>query len=853
MKFRRLFTRGFLVIAMIILLAGSSGAYYFMKYLPKTVAPRSFPQTDGEVQADELESQVEVYRDGMGVAHIYAATSHDLFFAQGYVHAQERFWQMDAWRHIGSGTLSEMFGKEQVKTDAFLRTLGWKQTAEAEWEGLGQESRNILLAYTEGVNAYLKDHTGDALSLEYSVLKLINSNYKIEPWTPINSLTWGKAMAWDLRGNMDEEIERAVLLKTLTQEQVDELYPEYPSDHPVIVNATGGGDDLAVSSTNTASDISDQVLYQVAQNIVLLNQALGPLGDGIGSNSWVVSGSKTASGSPLLANDPHLSIQMPSIWFQVGLHCYPKTDVCPYEVAGFSFAGVPGVVIGHNDRIAWGFTNAGPDVMDLYIEKVNPDNPNQYEVNGEWVDFEIRTETISVGKGEPVELVVRSTRHGPVVSDTYADLMDEGDPNDEEFTPFRESAGIELPENYVIALKWTALTPSTPFEAMWGFDKASNWEEFREAAKKFHVPAQNLLYADVEGNIGYQMPGDIPIRAMGDGRVPVPGWTDDYEWTGFIPFDELPYTFNPDEGYIVTANNQIHTDCYPYLITSDWDYGFRANRIVEMLTSATGLIDIDDFKKMQSDTFDANGPVFVPQLVQVLGSELSMNEAAALDILSQWNYQATADSAGAAIFEVFWRHLLQNTFNDNLPEAYQPEGGSRWMEVMRNLNENSFWWDNATTIDKVESRDDILKQSFTEAVDDLINEEGKSPSEWQWGKLHTATFRNQTLGESGIGLIENLFNRGPFPVNGGEAIVNATGWTVTEGYEVDWLPSMRMIVDLGDLNASVSVHTTGQSGHAYHAHYDDMSPLWSANQYYPMWWERDAVEQNAESRLILAP
>ena len=854
MNIRHLITRGLLIIVILALLAGSGAAYYFMAYLPGSVAPRSFPQTDGNIQALGLDAAVEVYRDKLGVAHIYAGTAHDLFFAQGYLHAQERFWQMDAWRHIGSGTLSEMFGKDQVETDAFLRTLGWKQTAQAEWDSLGAESRAILQAYSDGVNAYLKDHSGDALSLEYAVLKIINSHYQITPWTPVNSLTWGKAMAWDLRGNIDEEIERSVLLKTLTKEQVDELYPDYPQDHPTIVNSIGSGQAVKPVVTTTALNSNDgQALAQVAQNFTLLDVLLGPMGDGIGSNSWVISGKLTASGSPMLANDPHLTIQMPSIWYQVDLHCNPKSDACPYEVAGFSFAGVPGVVIGHNDRIAWGFTNAGPDVMDLYVEKVNPDNPNQYEVNGKWVDFETRTESIAVAGGDPVELTVRTTRHGPVVSDTYEALMDQGESNDKEFTPFREKAGIELPENYVIALRWTALTPSTPFEAVWGLDKAGNWEEFRAAAAKFHVPSQNLIYADVDGNIGYQMPGDVPIRAAGDGRVPVPGWTDEYEWNGFIPFEELPYTFNPKEGYIVTANNRIQPYDYAYLITTDWDYGFRANRIVDLITGTQDPIDSAYIEKMQSDAFDANGPLLVPQLAQVLESGLNNEEAAAWEILKNWDDQAKADSTGAAIFEVFWRHLLQDTFGDNLPKDYQPEGGSRWLEVVRNLKEDSFWWDSTATADVVESQSDILKQAFSEAVAELGKEQGKNPAEWQWGKLHTATFSNQTLGESGIGLIENLFNRGPFSVSGNEAAVNATGWSADEGFAVDWLPSMRMIVDLGNLNDSLSVHTTGQSGHAYNTHYDDMIPLWAAGKYYPMWWEADSVKQAAESHLTLTP
>ena len=852
-KIGKFLGRGLIVIVVLALIAGAGGMYYFKSYLPNTVAPQSFPQIEGEIKLDGLDGPVDVYRDQMGIPHIYAATVHDMFFAQGYIHAQDRFWQMDAWRHIGSGTLSEMFGASQVETDAFLRTLGWKQTAEMEFEQLGPESKAILTAYAQGVNAYLKDHDTTALSLEYAVLGLLSPDYKIEPWTPVNSLTWGKAMAWDLRGNMGEEIERAVLLKTLTPQQVAELYPDYPKDHPVIVNKIGDGTSASAPDQTPVSDIPNETLAALEHNASLLDLALGPQGDGIGSNSWAVSGKLTNTGMPLLANDPHLSIQMPSIWHQMDLHCMPKNEQCPYEIAGFTFAGVPGVIIGHNDRIAWGFTNVGPDVMDLFIEKVNPDNPNQYEVNGQWADFETRKETINVVGGEPVEITVRISRHGPVISDTYGPLKDKGNPKDREFEAFKDRAGVDLPEHYVIALAWTALKPSTPFEAIWGFDKAQNWDEFRAAARNFHVPAQNLLYADTEGNIGYQMPGDVPIRKNGDGTLPVPGWTDEYEWTGFIPFEELPYTFNPAEGYIVTANNQIPPADYQYLITKDWDYGFRANRIVDMIKNAPGKIDIAYIQKMQGDAYDANAEIYVPLLLNMDFKAATPNQAIALDLLKNWDYQAKADSAPAAVFEAFWRHLLQNTFNDQLPKRYWPDGGSRWNEIMRRIKEDSAWWDDAATADIVETRNDILAKSFADGVSELEEIFGKDTAKWNWGDMHAATFRNSTLGKSGVFLIEDLLNRGPFPVGGGEAIVDATGWSVIEGYETNWLPSMRMIVDFSNLNNSVTVHTTGESGHAYNKHYDDMIPLWASIQYYPMLWDQKDVIKDAEGHLQLMP
>lgn len=842
---------GILILAII---AGAGGLYYFKSYLPKVVAPKSFPQIDGEIQVDGLDGPVDVIRDQMGIPHIYATTAHDLFFAQGYVHAQERFWQMDFWRHIGSGRISEMFSGE-VETDAFLRTLGWKQTAEAEWEQLGAESRAILQSYSDGVNAYLKDHQGADLSLEYALLGLpiLSPNYKVEEWTPINSLTWGKAMAWDLRGNMDEEIQRAVLLKTLTPEQVAQLFPPYPEDHPVIVNNIGEGPAPAAVPASIPDPASFAALQAVEQNIALLNPMLGKLGDGIGSNSWVVSGKLSATGAPLLANDPHLGIQMPSIWFQVGLHCVKRSAKCPFAVAGFSFAGVPGVVIGHNDRIAWGFTNVGPDVMDLYIEKVNPDNPNQYEVNGTWVDFKTREEVIKTASGDSVTITVRSTRHGPVISDTYGPLKDQGDAKDEDFVPFKDRTGVEVPENYVIALAWTALTPSTPFEAIWGLDKAQNWEDFRKAASNFHVPAQNLIYADIEGNIGYQMPGDVPIRSKGDGTVPVPGWTDEYEWTGMIPFEELPYTLNPAEGYIATANNQVPPRDYPHFITYDWDYGFRADRIVNMIQSAPNRIDMDYIKTMHGDSYDANAAVFAPLLLDL---KLAANLTPAQDTLKNWDYQDRADSTSAAVFNAFWRSFLKNTFNDDMPEErYYPDGGSRWNEVMRNMvkDPKDPFWDDKTTPDVIETMDFIMKKSFADGVAELKDTFGNDLKKWNWGDMHASTFRNGTLGESGISLIEDLFNRGPYPTSGGEALVNATGWSVVDGYETNWLPSMRQIIDLQNLNNSVTVHTTGESGHAYHKHYDDMAPLWANIEYYPMWWNLDSVLADAEGHLILKP
>ena len=837
------------VVLVLAIVLGAVGNVYWQNAIKDP-----FPVVDGTLKANGLLAEVKVVRDDMGIPHIYASNMHDLFLAQGYIHAQDRFWQMDFWRHIGAGELTEMFGKSQLDTDIFLKTLGWKRNAEQEVASLQPESVEILNAYADGVNAWMDGKSGSQLSLEYVVLKALNPSYKPAPWTIVNSLTWAKAMAWDLRGNMGQEIERSVLLKTLTPEQVADLYPDYPNDHPLIAaDFKLDNPSLAPAQNKTMLGSKEvaSLTTGVKAKVDLLDGLLGKNTPSVGSNNWVVSGKLSATGKPLLANDPHLGIQMPSIWYQIDLHCQPKSEGCPYEVAGFSFAGVPGVVIGHNDRIAWAFTNNGPDVMDLFIEKVNPENPDQYEYKGKWVDFTITNEQLMVG-GEKVDVRVRSSIHGPVISDSFEPLMDKVDPT---ATPFSLRTGQEMPEKYAIALQWTALEPGSVFEAIWGFNKATNWQEFREAGSHFEVPAQNLLYADIDGNIGYQMPGNVPVRAKGDGTIPVPGWTGEYDWKGYIPFEELPSIYNPESGYIITANNKVVSPNYPYLITTDWDYGFRAARIEEMITGAGHPISIDDFKQFQGDNVNMNAK----GMIDILATVSLPEDAAALrdKYLLTWDYHESA-GVSPALYEAFWWSLVESTFKDEaIPEDQQPVGGSRTYEIMRHLVQqpNSAWWDDKSTPDVTETRDDIFAKAFVKALscEECVAKFGKDVNKWDWSVLHSATFRNGTLGKSGISLIENIFNRGPVPTTGGESIVNATGWDIYDSFEVNWLPSMRMIVDLSNLENSQTVHTTGQSGHAYHPHYFDMAPMWAGLQYYPMNWGDEQVAKAAASTLILQP
>lgn len=820
----RILQRVILALLTIATVIGASG-FFLMRH--------SFPYVNGTLHVAGLKAPVDVYRDAYGVPHIYARNQHDLFFAQGYVHAQDRFWQMDFWRHLGSARLSEMFGESQLPTDRFLRTLGWARVVREELQQYDKVSLSILNAYSEGVNSYLADHSGSSLSLEYVFLKALNRKYKPEPWQPLHTLTWAKAMAWDLASNMNSEIRRSLLLKTLTREQVEELYPSYPADHPYILPGSA-------SAQNPKTYPDTQLLGELSQQFARLDSLIGPVREGIGSNNWVISGSLTDTGKPILANDPHLGSQMPSIWYEVDLHCEPKSDDCPYEIEGVSFAGVPGIIIGHNDKIAWGFTNVGPDVMDLYIEKINPNNPNQYEVNGQWKDMKSVQETIRVAGGKEVPITVRYTRHGPVISDTYSML--EG---------FRMRSGIELPERYAIALQWTALQYSNTFRAIWKANRAENWDEFREAASDFYVPSQNMVYADVEGNIGYQMPGKIPIRAGGDGRYPAPGWTDEYEWKGYIPFEELPFSLNPRSGYVVSANNPVRPD-YPYLIASEWDYGYRAHRITEMIEQHKGPISIADVQVMQGDNTNEIAKDVIPLLLQFGWDDFKLRRAAQL--FQNWDFQCSIDSAPAALFQSFWRHLLQDGFADDLPPEMPPRGDSRWYEVTRRLlqQSDSAWWDDAGT-SAHETRNAVLRSAFREAVAELYATQGPDPQKWRWGAMHRVNFRNETMGSTGNHWVDDIFNRGPFETAGSGSLVNATSWDAAESYDVQDLPSMRMIVDLSDLSNSLAIHTTGQSGHAYHDHYIDMADLWRKIHYHPMLWNKGTVQSNAEGYLQLLP
>lgn len=927
------------LIVLVLVLALFAGLGYGAYWSVDSVRA-SFPQTTGSLKVPGLTGTVDVKRDAHGIPQLYADNDDDLFRAQGFVHAQDRFWEMDVRRHMTSGRLSEMFGSGQVETDAFLRTLGWRHVAQEEYDKkLSPETKKYLQAYADGVNAYLKGKSGKDLSVEHAALKL-SDDYQPEQWSPVDSVAWLKAMAWDLRGNMQDEIDRALMASKLSQAQIDELYPPYPFDRnkPVLeggkveggkyapqgggaaTGAAGPGSGSAVGSqtatgtgtgTATATGLADNATAQgatvglrtqltaLAKTLDEVPAILGPNGSGIGSNSWVISGKYTTTGKPLLANDPHLAPQLPSVWYQMGLHCRTVSAQCQYDVAGYTFSGMPGVVIGHNADIAWGMTNLGADVTDLYLEQVQPEG---YVYDNKVLPFTIRDEVIKVAGGASKKITVRITNNGPLVSDRSEELASVGTS-----APVASSAP-DRGEGYAVALRWTALDPGKSMDAVFKLDRAKTFDDFRKAAADFEVPSQNLIYADnrgTYGTIGYQAPGRIPMRGQGDGRMPAPGWDSKYAWkggkdgnAGYIPQNEMPWDQNPSRGYIVTANQAVvesgtGAGKYPHLLTTDWGYGARSQRINDLIEAKIkdgGKISTDDMRTMQMDNSSEIAALLTPMLAKIEVSDPGVR--AAQKLLDGWNYTQEPDSAAAAYFNAVWRNILKLSFGDKMPkelriegscmnvlgngtgpaddlaktvrecgtrdsDSAQPDGGDRWFEVVRRLvkDEKSQWWSSPKTLTQpaTTTRDELFARAMKDARWELTAKLGKDQSTWSWGRLHQLTLKNQTIGTEGPGFMQWLLNRGPWNLGGGEATVNATGWNAASGYGVTWVPSMRMVVNLNDLDKSRWINLTGASGHAYHSHYTDQTTMWAKGELLEWPFGKDAVDKATVDTLTLEP
>ncbi len=787
----RMVRNGLFVLGLILVLVFSGGFFYLRSSLPKT---------EGTEVIAGLDGQVEIVRDADGVPHIFAATDHDALFALGYVHAQDRMWQMEFQRRVGAGRLSEVLGDATLDTDKFIRTMGFYRSAKEAWDALDDSTQQSLQAYVDGVNAWIDEkHT---LPPEFLIL-----GFKPEPWTVYDSMVWAKMMSWDLGGNYDKELLRVKVAQAVGATRAAELIPGYPTDGTTIL-----------ASNYLAPDVASNLLN--IDNTLQTQFNLGGLD--VGSNDWVVSGDLTDTGLPSLANDPHLGARIPSIWYLVEL----QGD--KLHTVGASFPGLPFLPIGHNENIAWGVTNLGPDVQDLYLEKINPENLNQYEVNGEWVDMTIVEEPIFVkGKDEPILWAARSTRHGPLISDV--------------------SGSAPFP----VAMQWTALDSNdTTVEAYMQLNYATNWDEFTTALKKYVAPSQNFVFADKAGNIGYYAPGRIPIRSQGDGSVPVPGWTDVYRWTGWIPFEDLPNVYNPESGFVATANNRSVPDDYPYFITNDWTPPYRAERITELIKemSSNGeKISVADMAAIQADQLSTETRDLLPLLQSLTPADERQTKA--LEYLQNWDGSTAVDSIATSIYEAWMMEFEQVLLEDDLSGKLYDDFVMRQHPVfLKNVvnDPNNTWCDNFLTT-PTETCNDAAGEALDRALDLLTEKMGKNMKKWAWGNIHKTQYPHNPFSE--VPALKRFFHREI--ANGGDKYtVNVAPPRYNDAFNQYHVPSYRHVVDMSNFDNSIFMHTTGQSGNVLSPHYDDLIERHQKVEYLPMTFGR---EKATGSVLILRP
>lgn len=874
-----------LVVVLVLVIVVAVGGLLTM------VTARSLAPTTGTLQLVGLRARAAIFRDENGIAQIVADDPHDLFMAQGYLHASERFWQMEVYRRAGAGRLSELFGTTTLKQDTFIRTLGLRQAAQADLDAMSPEGKAALQAYADGVNAWLDGHRG-SLGLPFVVVGLkagLNGGlggYQPEAWTPLDSTTFAKLQALVLGGNFDSEVFRqAADAKLGDRALTDQLFPAYPAGAPIEVptGAAGSGGAGASATRGTAATGSGDVatrgpgataggdatiddaasagwldLGHIAQSVSKTTglDAAGGLGSdrGIGSNDWVIGPSKSATGHAMLGNDPHLGLDMPSVWFINGLHCRQPGAGCPYDVIGVSFPGVPAVVLGHNERIAWGATNMEGDVQDLFQEQVDPKDPTRYMFKGQSVPFQIRHEVIKVAGSADVAVDVRSTGHGPVISDASDRL--------------KAIAGV-------YALRWTGTAePDHILDAFLGIDRAGSWTEFRAALAAYVAPSQNFVYADVDGNIGLQVPGLVPIRqdAKDLGDRPVPGWTGTHEWTGYIKYDDLPRLYNPPSAIIATANNAPVDAKYPHVIGREWDPGYRVGRVIELLTAAAakGGVTRDAMSAIQMDTFVARAPLVIDRVGDTVPSTADGRTLMAR--IRSWTGRCDVDSLGCAAYMAFEYHLLRRLFDPRLGlDLARDYVGSTesWQALIALLDQpSSPWWNDPAT-PATESRATVVAAAADAAAADLRATFG-DPGQWTWGRVHTITFEEGILGQSGIPVLTWYFNAGPFPVAGAAGAVDNTYYHFSASYpdptdpaykpgglrqvfDVTNGPSYRLDIDMGDLDGARIVTTTGQSGNPFDRHYGDMIPAWLNGSQVPLPFSPGAAEKATRATLNLTP
>ena len=788
--------RVFLVLSILLSVAAAAG-YAWLR--------QSLPQLGGSLTLTGLKAPLEIVRDRHGVPHIYAASVEDAQFGLGFVHAQDRLWQMEMNRRVGSGRLSEALGPATLDTDKFLRTLGVRRVSEATLKALSAKARGEIDAYAAGVNAFLAQRSGP-LPPEFLL-----TGVSPEPWESADSVAWTKMMAWDLGANWRSELLRMRLAKKLSTAQIGEFLPPYPGEAPLAIADYGA-------------------LYRQLDASKLASLAIPGMSESGASNNWVMAGKRTASGKPLLANDPHLGLAAPAVWY------FAHLSAPGYEVMGATLPGVPGVVLGRNARVAWGFTNTGPDVQDLYVERL--DAAGQVLAPLGWQKLATRSEVIKVKGQADVALTVRESRHGPLISDVF------------------KQAAEALPQGYALAFAWTALREDElTMQSLGGFASAGNWKEFLAAARDSHSPQQSMVYADIDGNIGFVAPGRVPVRKRENdlkGQAPAPGWDAKYDWDGFIAFEDLPQSYNPASGELMTANHKIVADDYPHYLTNEWVLPYRAQRIAQLL-AATPKHTPQSFARIQADTVSLQVREILPLLLK---SRTSGPEAEQiLQELGKWNADMAVEGAEPLIVSAWLRELGRLIYADELGELFDGawEHRATFMhDVLADKAGQGRWCDDVATPAK-ESCADLLPRALDLALTDLKRRYGSERKQWRWGDAHFALSEHRPFGRQAQ--LAKLFDvRVPSPgdtytVDVGRNSLNNESAPFASRHSA----SLRAVYDLADPDKSMYIHSTGQSGNLLSPLYQNFAERWARTEYIPMSMKRSDAAVESLGTLKLQP
>ncbi|MCM5682010.1 penicillin acylase family protein [Schlegelella sp. S2-27] len=765
------------------------------------------PQTEGRLAVQGLKAAVTITRDEHGIPTIEGESLADVMWGLGFVHAQDRLWQLEMHKRIGSGRLAEAFGSSALDTDQFLRALGVRRTAMRQWESVGGDTRTTVEAYAAGINAFVREHM-KARPPEFVVLGL-------EPgtWEPADTVAWTTMMAWDLGGNWNNELLRMGLSLKLPVERINELLPPYPGTQPLPTI------DYAALFRGLRLDASlGQPALAAAPESGL---------DGIGSNNWVVAGSHTESGKPLLANDPHLRLSVPALWY------FARLQAPGFKVAGATMPGLPAVILGQNEHLAWGFTNTAPDVQDLYLEQIHADDPTLYRTPDGWAKFESEEEIIRVKGKADVRVIVRATRHGPVISDAPGAA--------------ERLTGPRAQPTHALAMRWTALeTPNTTLEAALGLNRARTVDEFVQAASQHLAPMQNMVVADAQGRIGMVSAGRVPVRKPEHdlkGLVPAPGWDAKYDWAGYLDAMLTPREFDPPRGWIATANQRIHPPEYPHFITSEWTLPYRQQRI-EQLLPAHPKHNVETMASIQADVVSLAARRLLP-LLRRAQSDHPLAPAA-LQQLAAFDGQMTTDRVAPTILWAWLRHVPQVLFADELGADLWPQVANRnFQDAIEGVleNDNGWWCDDKTSV-PVETCQQAIDMAMTRALTELQGAYGPEVSSWNWGRVHLARSEHRPF--SRVGPLARLFElRTPTP--GDTYTVNATRVALKadplsgERYLNEHGPSLRAVYDLADPSRSRFMHSTGQSGLPFSGLYRSFVQPWAEVRYVPVWARGDRV------------